>query len=400
MKKSPSNLTRIIRFIASVLLTGAMLNGFAVKAGTEKPIAVLTNDSIVQLVKASMSEDVVVSMIKTQPARFDVGVDEILALKTNGVSDKIIKEMVLRGQLESATPQAGLSGRTSGAVTNANPSVSFESQKIKEPDYVGVFFRLNPTNGELIPLERQNTQMRTAAGGFIAVGAETVAQIDGEKSPIRFRRGEKLDFIVKLNSQQNDPQSQIGFVLFESVKGKRQWVLAKGSVAPFAGASVKDVSQSKIVSYNVAKYGESSFKVSPVDSLLPGEYVLGIKGVAVSFCFGVDGDKSSSSLSAGGTNIITDPAVEKLCEELDQENPGKVKDALKKLAKMPQATEAIPKILPCLTDSKPDVVREALKTLAAIGGKDVIPSLQPLLTNSRSDIRDDAYKAITKLQAK
>jgi hypothetical protein len=227
-----------------------------------------------------------------------------------------------------------------------------------------------------------------------------VVQIEGEKSPVRFKRGEKLDFIVKLNSQQDDPQVKIQFVLLESAKGKRQWVLQKVSADPFTGASVKDVSQSKIVSYNVAKYGESSFKVSPVDSLLPGEYVLGIKGVAVSFCFGVDGDKSSSSLSAGGTNIITDPAVEKLCEELDQENPGKVKDALKKLAKMPQATEAIPKILPCLTDSKPDVVREALKTLAAIGGKDVIPSLQPLLTNSRSDIRDDAYKAITKLQAK
>jgi hypothetical protein len=431
MKKNSITLAGIIRSTALAFLTGAMLIGFAVKADTEKQIELLTNDSIVQLVKAGISEEIVINMINTQPTRFDVGAAGILTLHSNGVGDKIISKMVLRGQLESATPQAGLSGRTPDAVSNAIPSASTESHKIKEPEYVGVFFRLNPKDGELIPLERQNTQMRAVAGGFIAIGAKVAAQVDGEKSPIRFKRGDKLDFVVKLNSQQNDPQSQIGFASFESGKGKRQIVLAKGSAAPFVGTSVKDVSQSKIVSDNVVKYGESSFKVSPVEQLAPGEYVLGIKGVAVSFCFGVDSDESSSSQSAGATNVITDPAVEKLCEELEQDNPGKVKDALKKLSKMPQATEAIPKILPCLTDSKPDVVREALKTLAAIGnqdavpaiipllthdrpdvvheacrtlaaigGKDVIPSLQPLLTNSRSGIRDDAYKAITKLKAK
>lgn len=434
MKKNYIVFTRTIRFMALAFLTGAMLIGFAAKAGTEKQIALLTNDSIVQLVKADISEEIVINMIKTQPTRFDVGAAGILTLNSNGVGDKIISAMVLRGQLESATPQAGLSGRTPDAVSNAIPSASTESHKIKEPEYVGVFFRLNPTNGELIPLERQDTEMRTSrADLFVTVDTKTIAQIEGEKSPVRFKRGEKLDFIVKLNSQQNDPQGQIGFVLFESVKGKRQWVLGKGSASTLSAfGSAGDISREKMVPYNVAKYGESSFKVSPVDQLLPGEYVLGIKGVAVSFCFGVDGDKSSSSQSAGATNAITDPAVEKLCEMLEQDNPGKVKDALNKLRDKKlkdNASQAVPKILPCLANSKPDVVREALKTLAAIGNpdavpailplltnerpdivheacrtlaaignKDTIPSLEPLLTNPRSDIRDEAYKAIAKLR--
>jgi hypothetical protein len=124
---------------------------------------------------------------------------------------------------------------------------------------------------------------------------------------------------------------------------------------------------------------------------------------------------------------ISDPAVEKLCESLAQDNPGKVIDALKKLRKM-KATEAAPRVLRCLTHSNPDVVREACRTLvvignqdavpaiiplltherpdiireacrtlAIIGNKDVIPTIEPLLTNSRSDIREEAYKAITKL---
>jgi len=220
---------------------------------------VLTNDSIVQLVKAGMSEEIVVNMIKTQPTRFDVGVSGILALKTNGVSDKIINEMVLRGQGASTTLQA-------------RPSLP--------------------------------------------------AQLNDE------------------------PKAE-----------------------------------------------------PPIAT----------------------------------TNVITDPAVEKLCEQLDQDNLGKVKGALNKLRDKKlrdNASQAVPKILLCLTHSNPGVVLEALKTLAAIGNpdavpailplltnerpnivreacrtladignKDTIPSLEPLLMNPKSDISDEARKAITKLRA-
>jgi HEAT repeat protein len=164
-----------------------------------------------------------------------------------------------------------------------------------------------------------------------------------------------------------------------------------------------------------------------------GEYLLSINTVDSSFCFGIDDDKSSSSQSLGA-NAITDPAIEKLCEALDQDNPGKVKDALKRLRDKKlesNASQAIPKILPCLTASKPDVVleacrtlakignqdavpallpllanerpdiiREACRTLADIGNKDTIPSIEPLLTNPRSDIKNEANKAIAKLRAK
>ncbi len=110
--------------------------------------------------------------------------------------------------------------------------------------------------------------------------------------------------------------------------------------------------------------------------------------------------RGHGAIEAPATSVITsDPAVEKLCESLKQDNPGKVIAALKKLRNM-KATEAAPNILPCLMDSNPNVVREACRTIAIIGNKDVIPAIEPLLTNSRSDIRGEAYKAITKLRAK
>ncbi len=225
---------------------------------------VLTNDSIVQLVKAGMSEEIIINMIKTQPTKFDVGIGGVLALHTNGISEKIIEEMVLRGQEARTTSQA-------------------------------------------------------------------------RPSP-------------------------------------------------------------------------------PVDSPDQPMTVVPVKPAVAT------------------TNIISDPEVAKLCEQLEQDNPGKVKDALNKLRDKKlkdNASQAIPKILPCLASSQPDVVREACKTLAIIGNqdaisailplltnerpdiireacrtladignKDTISSIEPLLTNPRSDIRDEAYKAIAKLRAK
>ena len=57
--------------------------------------------------------------------------------------------------------------------------------------------------------------------------------------------------------------------------------------------------------------------------------------------------RGQGAIVAPATSVISDPVVEKLCESLEQDNPGKVIDALKKLRNM-KATEAAPRILPCL----------------------------------------------------
>jgi HEAT repeat protein len=99
------------------------------------------------------------------------------------------------------------------------------------------------------------------------------------------------------------------------------------------------------------------------------------------------------------TNDVGNPEVEELCLSLASDNPDDVEDALKTLRRM-NAPEAVPKILPCLTNPHPSVIRDACRTLAVLGNKDVIPYIEPLLKNSRSDVRKDAQITIEKLQAK
>jgi hypothetical protein len=66
----------------------------------------LTNDSILKLAKAGMSESVILTMVNGQPGNYSVKVDDLIALKQAGVSDKVVAAMVSKGSGGAATPSA------------------------------------------------------------------------------------------------------------------------------------------------------------------------------------------------------------------------------------------------------------------------------------------------------
>jgi hypothetical protein len=63
----------------------------------------LTNDGVIKLVKAGLSDDLIVNTITTQPSYFDVSPDGIIALKTAGASDKVVNAIVAKA---AASPAA------------------------------------------------------------------------------------------------------------------------------------------------------------------------------------------------------------------------------------------------------------------------------------------------------
>jgi len=62
----------------------------------------LTNDSVIKMVKAGLGEDIVVSTLKSQPGHFTTSADDLIALKTAGVSDKIIAAMMEKSSAAAA----------------------------------------------------------------------------------------------------------------------------------------------------------------------------------------------------------------------------------------------------------------------------------------------------------
>jgi hypothetical protein len=56
----------------------------------------LNNDSVVKLVKAGLSDDLIVSTINASPGTYDRSANGLIALKTAGVSDKVITAVVAK----------------------------------------------------------------------------------------------------------------------------------------------------------------------------------------------------------------------------------------------------------------------------------------------------------------
>lgn len=62
-----------------------------------------TNDSVIKMVKAGMSDSIVISTINSQPAQFSLSANDLIALKQAGVSDAVMAAMIAKNSPE-ATP--------------------------------------------------------------------------------------------------------------------------------------------------------------------------------------------------------------------------------------------------------------------------------------------------------
>jgi len=82
----------------------------------------LTNETIIKMARAGLGEDVIISTITSQPARFATLPDDLIALKGAGVSDRVIGVMVERMvAINSAAPPAPASAPAPAAAPPSAP---------------------------------------------------------------------------------------------------------------------------------------------------------------------------------------------------------------------------------------------------------------------------------------
>src|ERR1035437_9459574 len=117
-------------------------------ASSQEP---LTNDSVIKMIKAGLSEDVIASMVKTQPAKYTITPEELISLKTAGVPDRVVAAMVEKNAGGTSGPISTATGATpvAGTVAAGNPNDPLA------PHDSGIYLYSKDRNGEyrLIVLE-------------------------------------------------------------------------------------------------------------------------------------------------------------------------------------------------------------------------------------------------------
>src|SRR5215472_12485718 len=92
----------------------------------------LNNESVIKLVKAGLSEDVIIATVNASPGAYDVSADGIIGLKSAGLGDKPISAIVLKASSPAPTQQAAVSPvpPTTTFTAAAQPSASASTPRV------------------------------------------------------------------------------------------------------------------------------------------------------------------------------------------------------------------------------------------------------------------------------
>ncbi len=77
-------------------LIGILMLALAVLAGAQEQQTTLNNDAILKMVRGGLGEDVIITAVRTQPGKYSLSPDDLIALKQAGVSEKILTAMLSR----------------------------------------------------------------------------------------------------------------------------------------------------------------------------------------------------------------------------------------------------------------------------------------------------------------
>jgi hypothetical protein len=105
---------------------------------------VLTNDSIIKMVKVGLGDDLIVQTITAQPGHYTTDADALVALKEAGVSDRVINSMVNKSRRQ---------------ITPAREA----AVAVPEVNEIGVYYK--DRSGNWVPVEPEIVHIKS--GGFI-----------------------------------------------------------------------------------------------------------------------------------------------------------------------------------------------------------------------------------------
>jgi hypothetical protein len=205
----------------------------------------LTNESIVKLVKAGLSEDTIISIVNTQPGKYSLSAEDVINLKNVGVSEKIISALLTKG---SAAPSS---------LTNDVSAPAL-------PADVGVYWKKNGNWIQLLP-EVVNWQTGGAIKSYVTldiVKGDVNGRVYGKHSKTGVAT--PVEFLFRLAEGTEITEYQL--IHCREHSGNREFRTVTGGVFHVSGGAKRD-----LIRFDFTKTGERAFTVK-MSNLETGEY--------------------------------------------------------------------------------------------------------------------------------
>ena len=234
-------------FRLTLVLAMAALTLFAATSLTAQEV--LTNDSLIALKKAGLSDSVIISKIRSSPTKFDTTTNGLVNLKKAGLSDQLIEAVVNAGSAAPAAAPAPAPAAPAGA---AVAPASRES----------IVHLIAGKSVELVPA---NASMEFSTGFF---DSKSELVLKGRKAT--YRIADKKPVFYSTWSANDAPLVRLKP---GSDHDDRNLKISSGSFAPFGGSVKYGVrSEDKVDLESAERDSRGLYKLTPKEPLKPGEY--------------------------------------------------------------------------------------------------------------------------------
>jgi hypothetical protein len=203
---------------------------------------VLTNDAIIKLTKAGLSEELIVKIVQTQPGKYLLGTEDLLRLTKEGATDRVIRAMLDNSAGPGASPVA-LS---------------------RTPAEIGIYLIKGEEWSELQP-EVVNWKQGGVLKSFATAGVirgDVNGHIEGKGSPNRITTA--LHFLIV--APEGTAVTEYQLLKLNQHSDNREFRAVTGGVFHAKGGATRD-----LVRFDGKKVGQRTFVVT-LSGLTKGEY--------------------------------------------------------------------------------------------------------------------------------
>jgi len=228
-----------IRTLAVLLLV--------VVAATASAQEVLTNDAVVAMKKAGLSESVILAKIRGSKAKFDTSTQALVGLKQAGLSDAVIEAMV-----GHTGPSGGSAGTPAAGVKPADglPQIRDAIFHVKGAQYV-----------EMTPA------IASVETNFQVFSSKSELVLRGRKAPYRVEDRQPVFFSAWAPNEAPLVKLKPG-----DKHDDRNLKLGSGAFNPYGGTQKTGVRQDDVIDVESERDPRGFYRLKPREPLKPGEY--------------------------------------------------------------------------------------------------------------------------------
>lgn len=222
----------------------------------------MNNDAVIKLVKAGLSDDLIVSTINAQPGTYDTSADGIIALKAAGVSDKVVAAIVSKATAPVAPPAP--------VVAPPQPAAPVAPVSTLPPgiDDVGVYYK--DKTGAWVPLMPEIVNFKT--GGVlksIATDGIVKGDLNGHIQGEHARNTATFPLVLAVYVPEGTAITEYQLLRLRGNHSSREFRSVTGGVMHVSGGATRDA-----VEFDSTKITTRVYQITLQQSLGRGDYGL------------------------------------------------------------------------------------------------------------------------------